>query len=676
MSITDFIGGKKDSDIFVSFIVGKNWIQAGIWQIEENVGTLTALGITSPWQEENVPEDAKTESFVQAADDSLSSALGKLEEEPKITKVIFGLPKHWVAEGNVGQDGLVLLKNLCEKLELKPAGFVVINEAIVHTLKKKEEGSGSFLLIGLNEEEIDLTVVTSGHITHSTSIARSISLGDDITEGLSRAQESDHLPPYLILYDRNASQLTTAKTELLSWEWPPSFFLHTPRIETLASDIVLAAVCEAAAGEIAHVTEFAKTQEKEEEPEKEYEKAREVDVGMPEPPQKPSPARRLTIPTINLNPLGIFGKLGGKFRILAILVSFTLFGFVVLFWFVIRASITIYLSPQKIEETLILRVGPGGLASRTANLNLSGNKTRPTSGRKTVGDRAKGEITILNNTASTRAFTAGTILTSPNGLKFLLEREVSVASESGAPSYKPGEAKTQITAGDIGSEYNLSPGTIFSIANFATTSFSARNDTALTGGSSREVASVEKVDQEKLEEELIEELKKQALSQVESQLGSIELAIAEGTTVEVASRRFSEKVGDDADILELKLDVKVNVIVVRQEELKQKLTQVLSSKIPQGFILDSGYISVNFTPQDENTQEFRSQVTALVLPEIDKKSLSQEISGKTIAEGKKVLLNLPGFARTTIKLSPSFPGPLARIPFNSANIKIDVQPER
>lgn len=715
MALPSFISGKKDEEFFVSFVVGKNWVQGGVWNVQENKGTLIAAGTTSPWQEDPsvgpVPDGTGAggpDSFVEAADDSLSSALGGLDEEPKLEKVVFGLPTPWIEAGKVKQDKLNLLKKLCDTLEFKPSGFVVIPEALVFAIRQKEEGAGlSFILVGLVEDEIEITNVRAGKIVDATTVARSISLGDDVAEGLARFGTEGlpagqaGLPARIILYNRHVNELNEIKNELSSWEWASSNFTHTPRIETLPPDGVITAVSEAGAVEVAHATKFieeplveggetsadsklsvtslsrSQTTQDREKKDKEMERPKEQKIEeVQESLQTP---RKFSIPFYLISSFG-----GGKSRGFAILLTLLVLLTVAAFVFLPRATLTVYLHPQKLEERLDVIVSPTGeqngkLAGRVAAGELTGEKTKATSGRKTVGDRAKGEAVIFNNTASSRSFAAGTIITGPNGLKFFLDSPVTVASESGAPVYKPGEAKGKVAAGDIGSEYNLAPGNIFSIANFSTSSFSARNDTAFAGGSSRAVASVEKDDQDRLERELIRELEEKTLSELHPQLGPSEILIPQSSKTSVVSRSFSAKPGDETETLNLRLTVRTDFIALGKDQLESYIRTAISNKIPPGLVLQSGLIEVAFSSSKEtegNDRHFTLNVIALLLPDINKKELANKISGKTPNDAQNELLQLPGFVRSAIKLSPALPGPFYRLPIKPDNIALEILPER
>ena len=68
-----------------------------------------------------------------------------------------------------------------------------------------------------------------------TNVARSISVEDDIHEGLSRlSQQFQNFPSRLILYNQKEQELEEIKNSLNNVDWEKvgeGKFIHTPRVE-------------------------------------------------------------------------------------------------------------------------------------------------------------------------------------------------------------------------------------------------------------------------------------------------------------------------------------------------------------------------------------------------------------------------------------------------------------
>lgn len=697
-NLTQLIGQKAEQeDIFVSFIIGKNWIQAGLWQIREGRGELLTSGTTDAWED--------SDSFIQAADDSLSSAMGSRPDLPEEVKsVVFGLPSFWLDDGNIKQERLGDLRSLCEKLDLKPAGFVVVPEAIIHFLTSEEGSPASCILVGIEEEELDVMLVKGGKILNSQTVSRSISLPDDITEGLSRLGVSEPLPARIVLFNRHKTSLEEEVQTLLSWEWPVVFFLHTPRVESFSPDMLLSAVSAAAAQEITQVQEFIVPKRENEEVELENvpkqnaskqqqevmeKEAKELPIPIKEPETEAKITRQINLPIHGILSkfTAIFSRLfrvKGKLRLLLIIGLFSLFAFIFIWWFVPKATVTVFVTPKTITESISIIVDPTGgsdqgkVSGRLANIEVSGEKTRATTGTKTTGDRAKGEIVILNNTSQAHSFPGGTLLTGPNGLKFTLDAPVTVASESGAPIYLPGTAKAAVTAADIGAEHNLTAGSVFSLANFSTSSFSAKNETQFSGGSSREVPAVSKDDQKKLEEELSIELTDKVKTQILAQVKENEAVINESAKINILKRTFSGNAGSETQTLKLTMMAQGQIVVVSRENLNSALLGALRPKVPPDFSLQDQGIKASFVGTEEQKTSglvnFKADITGLLVPNINTKQMAGQINGKSPLEVRTKLASISGMTRVTIKISPPLPF-ISNLPQRSENITIKVVTE-
>lgn len=715
---------KAEVEHFWTLVIGRSWVEAGIWRVVDEKTEVVAEGSGSSWEED------EEETLVQAADSALSAAAGSFEEEvEEPSKVVFGLPPSWVEEGTIRKDKLGLLKKLSKELELSPAGFVILPEAIAHYLKIKEGAPLSAILVGVAEDTIDLNVVQNGKILGTEEIAKSISLGSDVTEGLARFKISQ-FPSRIILYDHRTADLEDAKQNLLETEWEDEKikFLHTPRVEILQDDALVSAVSLAGGAEVgqAKSVESLVSAEKEvdeeetEAPEETspQEELREVspeelgflrgeDIAQKEPPapspqpsQPPKPVleeKKLPRTGISLSgaltnalkaiklPRPSFSFSGR--RNLVGVVSVALLGIFLMgglaYWYLPRATVTVYVAPKRLErdisftvntETDVIsnerRVVPG----RFASAEISGEKTKSTTGTKTVGERAKGEVTIYR-TGPTITLPTGTILTAPNDLRFTLDSQAQIASGSAA---RPGEANASITAADIGAQYNLAAETVFSVANFSESDLQAENSAALSGGSSREISAVSEEDRETLEEELASELTNKGLENIKSGLTEGEILIAESVKLRSVEKSFSHKLGDEADTLKLSMSAGAEALVLPKDAINGFLASELREEVPEGFVLRQEQIQSTFKIEEEGsaTKEVSAHVVANLLPQVNPEDISRNIAGKYPDIAKNYLSSIPGFTRAEIAFSISFPGRLKTLPRLARNIVVEVAAER
>lgn len=362
-----------------------------------------------------------------------------------------------------------------------------------------------------------------------------------------------------------------------------------------------------------------------------------------------------------------------------------LLGGLAFWWFYPKAVVTVYVSPRKLDEKVGVtidtdagspdfsnRVLPGNILKAT----VSGDRTKSTTGTKTVGEKARGEV-ALYRVGPGLTLALGTKLSGPNTLEFTLDESVAVASGSAST---PGITKALVTAVDIGAQYNLAGGTAFSVGNYSTADIEAKNESSFSGGSSREISAVSQEDQLSLEKELTEELMNQAKQDLLRKLASDKFFIEETLIASPSARTFSNKIGDEASSLKLSLSLATRAITVNEGELNNFAQEVLKDKIPEGFVLRSEQIDVDFDFEGEVNGKFELETAILanLLPEIDPVEVARKIAGKYPSLVKDYLnREIPGLARAEISFrKPRLPGKLGNLPRIAKNIEVIIAAER
>ena len=353
-------------------------------------------------------------------------------------------------------------------------------------------------------------------------------------------------------------------------------------------------------------------------------------------------------------------------------------------WFYPKAEITIYVAPQKLEERidLVVDVKRSGsaisekvLKGSEIQTSVSGQKTKGTTGSKTVGDKAAGEITIYR-VGPRLEVPAGTLVYGPGNLKFGFDNSVSVASGSAST---PGVTKTKVTAVDIGAQYNLASNATFSIGNYSTSDMEGKNESSFSGGSSREINAVSKEDQEELIRDLEDELKNEAEGELKEKVEGSQFLLEGSQEVGDRENNFDHKVGDEASTLGLSMTVETKAVTVDKAELESLSMEVLKEKVPQGFSLRGDQITYDFNKGESENGEYKFElrISANLLPSIDSDVMKKEIAGKLPQLAQDYLTKeAPGFVRAEITIDPSLPGRLRTLPHVVKNIEIEVSAEK
>jgi hypothetical protein len=741
--------GKKEEkkESFFALVITAEKVRGAIWAVEKGETKVVAVGETQSW--------TKEEDLLDAVDATLSSATEAFappeEEMKEPNKVIFGLPEGWVEAEKISSEKLQILKDISQKLDLKPVGFVVITEAIIHQLKVNEGVPPTVILLALGKEEVWISLVSLGKMTASTEVKRSQDLGADVAEGLSRLGKEKTFPARMLLYN-SEEDLEKAKEELLAYTWP-SFFLHLPKVEVLPADFDIRAVALSGGREVAKAAgikvlepEIKKEEEKEgetpvlgekpagEEKEKvDFGFVRDKDIVKEKPPESeplvaeeslgeekepvvsphgeapttPSPGRRLpvikfpqidrtklSLPKIDLSKLTALFSLSrfeGKTSLIVGLVLVLLFVLgglaTAAYWYLPRAQITLLVEPKTLEKEFEIKFDPALSQPEPANLALpassveaevEGEKTVETTGTKLVGDPAKGEVTIFNRTESEKKFAAGTTISGPGSLEFTLDDDVIVASESAGPDYTkvPGKATVSITAVKIGTEGNLAADSEFSVADYSTSDYIARNGSALTGGTSREVSVVSEEDQENLVSVLTEELQQKAIDELNPKLSPGLKLLEESLEDTVVKKSFSQEVGDETEKLSLTLKIKFSALAYQDEDFKNLIEDQIRETIPAGFEFKKEESQVSFKiikVEEDGSASFTATLKANLLPKIDLEEIRKNLTGKYPEVGEFYLKSLPNVVGFEAKINPHLPQRLETFPRLTKNIQIEVK---
>lgn len=742
--------GKKDSpELYWTLIIEPDWVQAGIWRILEDKAQVVFFSPPTAWKLD--------EELLQTIDTALSVAIQNIPEDVKEpSKTVFGVISSWVSKGEIKQEHLEKIKRICSDLSLEPAGFVVLPEAIAHLIRSEEGSPLSAVVLGIYGQIIEISVFRLGNLEGTAQVSRSVSVVDDVVEGLTRFAHSGTLPSRFIVHDGKEGDLEEVRQSLHKADWDDVEkikFLHPPKIEILNPEQKVNAVSLAGASEIADISFIQSAKEKNEETEvveaKEEEIAnvspspnaisaedlgfvlgkdvvaakkkkgkvaskvleKEEEVGVVDqsgelPTDFKKTRKRKFFSVSKLAGFSFISKLKGKVanifsrkqkkpkirsstgkKTLIIgggIFALSLLAAFFLWWFYPKATVSVYVTTKKLNEKITISVDPdidtldsenNILPGEVLANSVSGGKTISTTGTKTVGEKAKGEVTLYR-VGPELALPAGTLLKGPSDLEFSLDESIALASGSAST---PGTTNAQITANDIGAQYNLASGSTFSINNYSLSDVEAKNEPSFSGGTSQEISAVSESDRDDLEEELTEELKEKAKKELVEKLASDKIFIEGSLIASVSSRTFSDKVGDEASTLKLSLSLEISAIAVDKAALTELARKSLEDRVPSGFVLRDEQIKTEFEFEEEidGVYELTALIQINLLPEVNPEEVAKKIVGRYPALAKKYLADeVPGFVRVEVILRPKLPGRLGTLPRIAKNIEVEIVAEK
>lgn len=717
---------KEEEEIFLAVEIAPETVKSVLWTVRKEKTEVIKIGSLQEWDGEN------KDLLLKAVDVSISNACEKAKTEPR--GVIFGLPKSWVKKEQIVPKKKEFLKYICQKLELKPLGFVVILESILAYLKTKEGTPVNGIFINLQETQSLISLVQLGKIKGTQTVGRSEDLAADVKEGLVRFGKIENLPARMIIFNGTVD-FEEYKQQLASYDWLEELpFLHFPKVEVLEVNESIKAIAIAGGAEVAKSLGFEIKDRKEVKPIKsvkpkeDKEESREdrkennavsaADLGFVQDkdiaqiethPATPDAAevekvekveREELRPEIKIKgipqPFSLISKLknmlrklifklrlllpGGRKRLVVLIaLCFFLFtgGAMAFYWYVPKAKVTIYLTPKTLEKELKLIVD-----GEQKNIEVKGENATSATGEKLVGDKAKGKVIIYNKTDIKKVFSLGAVLIGPENLKFTLDEEVEIASKSSEAGEEGeqiiyGKATAAITAASIGTESNFTGGTLFSFKDYSTNLYSAKTEEGLSGGTSRQVKVVSSDDTSLLLEELHEELKEKAETDLRENLSSEKEILTEGMEDKILSQDFSAEEGDETDQLKLELKIAFSALVYDKRDLRITLAESIKDAVPDDFVFDPEKTEIETEEVEvkENKAEMITKVKAHLLPKINFEEIKKNLVGRQFDDTQEYLRSLPNFSQADIEVTPRLLGRLKRLPRLGKNIIIETKVE-
>jgi hypothetical protein len=699
-----------DSSSFWLISIEETNVLVSLISQKTNSYSVASIGSKINWSSES--ED----SIVSAVDESISQACENisLPEDAEPESAAFILPPFWVgSDGKITSPKLKLIESICKNLKLKPMGFIANDEAITEEANSIDGFPASFILINLGQNFFTLSLVYLGKIKerlHKTFFDKFNA--NLIESALLEINSESALPPQIIIFG-DAEESLVSEIQNFPWVGKKNVevFLHFPDVKFYnTNDItnIYAKVIVSQMGGFLPSPSSKKDEENIEEEgiienpiEEKSEFLEEVDPSdlgfgseLINQSFEQEPIEENIVPSQDLIKETIPKKnnFNSKFKLPKI--SFPKFKFKKLsLWplalaplllliplFFSKADITLFVTPYNFQKSVPITLDSTNSSKKT--FDISSSASIKTTGQKTVGDKAQGEIIVYNKLDKSQNISKGSILTDPSGKKFELLNAVSIASSSSDLNVgiiNLGQTKTLVSASDIGSEYNLSKDTKLTFKDFSENSLIAKVNNSLSGGSKRQINAVSQQDKTNLEQKLNQVIKESSDKKINEDLSSINGIIRETIQNQKDRIEFSREVGEEADNLDASVTAKVSVFYLSADQKSQIINNFLAN--------ENGFDKSNINP-DSFKFEFKVEqldsdkavgtltIKGQSLPKIDIQSIKQKISGKsknkTIEIIKKDITRVYNFK---IKTNFQFLDFINPMPFLKENININVKTE-
>ncbi|MFC1649431.1 hypothetical protein ACFL2C_01785, partial [Patescibacteria group bacterium] len=206
---------KKDTekrDYHWSVAIEPDWVQVSLWYVLGDTAHIVATSTPTAWESDK--------ELIDAVDAALSHVVQNTDEDiGEPSKSVFGVIDSWVDDGQIQKEHLDKIKKVCQELSLSPVGFVVISEAIANFIKSVEGSPLTGVVLGVSKDFLNITVFKTGVVSGNTQVSRSISVVDDMVEGLTRMNLGDITPSRFVIYNAKKDEIEEAKQSLVKAHW-------------------------------------------------------------------------------------------------------------------------------------------------------------------------------------------------------------------------------------------------------------------------------------------------------------------------------------------------------------------------------------------------------------------------------------------------------------------------
>lgn len=343
------------------------------------------------------------------------------------------------------------------------------------------------------------------------------------------------------------------------------------------------------------------------------------------------------------------------------------------------AKITVIYATEPIEDTIQL----GDEVTLTEHKEtISSSAKVATSGQDDVGEKAKGTCVIYNADDKSKTFDKGAKLKSADGLVFTLDKAVTVDGAKKTVTddenilTSTSKASVTVTAEDIGTKYNIKKETKLSIEGFSDTTYFAKSESAFTGGSSKQIQTVDKADYAALDKKIKADIDAKSAEKLRAIAGTGGI-VKDLTVIDTTGQTYSKEIAEEAK--EVSSQVKADVVFysLDDSQVKKLILDKVRSQIPDGYLLATSQVTFRVTKavRDKKTKKVTITVASRALPqlEIDKNNVIIAVKGKDIDSAEKVIRT--DFKAEGIDAVITTPLPFlrSRIPYFSKHISVDLK---
>lgn len=574
----------------------------------------------------------------------LDEILAKIEKkfQGEVNEVIFFVYSHFIDEksSELKKNVLDLIKDLVKNLDLKPLGYIEVVETLSSYFTYQDKVPFTSAVIELDKSYLTFLIYKGGNIFLKKTIEKSTNIINDLLTILNQKENNFLVPTRFILYDGN--EIDDCCLKIINYQWPEKIFIQTPKIEILKAENLIKAFVYILNKQLINkkITieksdlyskndfGFVIGKDIKKEKQKEYKNKENTFV---ENENKNNLEKEKAVGKIIKNKLKKFylnfiqppiniisNKISSKF----VMFLFAIFIFLLLIineYFFHQVEIIINPSIKTLEQNFVI---DNQYIFATFSARLKSEKN--TTGKKLIGEKARGKIIIYNtNLNKEKIIKKGTKIDF-DGLGYFLNEEVKIASAQSATL--PGSIKTEVTAEEIGEEYNISKGKKFIIDD---NSYAETLENFI-GGSKKEIRTISQLDIKELEELILKKAKEEKIE--EKQKENNRILINSLRKVSMKEKKVSGEIGQEAEKVTIEGEVVITDFYINKDDLFKNIVNKLKPNIDKDYFIDKEETKYQIKKAEIINSKIRLELLAkiVLVKEINLDVLKSKIKFKPI----------------------------------------------
>lgn len=372
----------------------------------------------------------------------------------------------------------------------------------------------------------------------------------------------------------------------------------------------------------------------------------------------------------------------------SILFGIPFLAFCLAFTFIPKAEVTIKIKSEQLPIDTTFTVDKEALKVDFLGNLLPGKfideereeaKEYQATGKKNVGDKASGRVTLYNEYDSDpMALMAGTSLQSTDGKVFKLLKAASIPGitiDKGIAV--PGNVTVDVEATEPGDSYNIGP-TNFTVLKLGIAKVYAKSIASMSGGFTKEVSIVSQEDIDKAKAEFSKEFTGRYKEETVSQNKGYTV-VSEAIQINVIEASSEPAAGQETENFKMKLKLNKKGVLFKESDLKILLEKILekevpaekevyTSKIDPGKFVLTSKLGKNFSEAD-----FKFSANVDLIPKLDTAKIRKALAFKNTGAVASELGSYQNIAGVSYKF---FPFKMSKLPLMAKNITVKLEVEK